>query len=58
MRFVVRFAEIYFVDFKQRKIALAVFRRADFARYSVASAQIKSAYLTRRDIDVVWAREV
>ena len=45
MSFVVGFAEIYFVDFKQCKVTLSVLWRADLASNGVASTEVKSTHL-------------
>ena len=50
--------EVDGVDFDQREVALAFFRRADLAGDGVAGAQIEAADLRRRDVDVVRAGQI
>ena len=56
-RFLRRF-KVDGVDFNQRKVALAFFRRPNLARDSISRPQIEAADLRRRDIHVVGARQV
>ena len=55
---ILRAREINFMHFKQCKVALTVFWRANFPGYGVASAQIEASNLAGRDVDVVGAGEV
>src|SRR5687767_11746472 len=54
----VRRFEVDRLDFDQREITLAFFRRANLAANRVAGAQVKLAYLRRRDVNVVWTRQI
>ena len=56
-RFLGRF-EVDRVDFDQREITLAFFRRANLTGDGIACAQIEAADLRRRDVNVVRAGQV
>ena len=49
---------IHRVDAHERKVALALFRNADFAFNRVARMKVEAADLRGRDVDVVRAREI
>ena len=46
------------VDFQQREVALAFFRRPDLAGDGIAGAQVEAAHLARRDVDIVRAGQI
>ena len=52
---VLRQVVVDFVEFCQRKVALAVFGDADFAFDHVARMQVEATHLARADVDVVRA---
>ena len=56
-RFLGRF-EVDGIDFDQREVALAFLGRADLAADGVAGAQIETADLAGRDVDIVGAGKV
>src|SRR5205814_3345371 len=54
----VRMFEVDRFDFDQREVTLALFRRTHLTGDGVARAEIKSANLRRRNVNVVGTRQV
>src|SRR6185503_675806 len=46
------------LEFDQREVALAFFRRTNLSAYRVAGAQVKLSNLRRGDINVVRTRQI
>ena len=55
---VFRLVVVDVINFEQREIAFAFFRRADLAENGVAGVQVEPTNLTGRDINVIGAGEV
>ena len=53
-----RWLEVDRIDFDQREIAFAFFRRSDLARNGVSGTKIEAANLRGRNIDVVRTRQI
>ena len=53
-----RIGEVDAGDAQQRKVTLAVLRRADLALHSVAGPQPEPPHLARTDVDVVGPRQI